>query len=565
MFQPQLTRGLFDCLEKTCDLPFADIREHARLTGASESVTAYRLDRLTELGLVSGARHGAGRLDHTRRFFPTAEGIRSVADRLGTTPDELWEDRPVHPKVFRSLIRRIDVVAVIYRLTTRILDLMEVPPTATVDHFFSGPYDAIVRLDTGPTIGIVCFGRAQRRSTFTRNWGEVIRKKSGWPDAVLVLTTAQSDLWFAYWRMETRPGPPAYCAVEDNALAGAAESHLKTWGSPSGPETLTSLPAIVGELPSDQESSPLAPSTQGSAALSRYPETLAADHPAFHLTASEKALLDTIYDWPLIRRRHLPPLLGVSSPRVSQMIRRLESLEMITQLNLRGAPSYALSDEGLGYVSYRDRVAVGGVFRALSVEGPRPERWFGGRMRTLYREFSHTDIVNWLVSGLAAEARELDGYRLVQLDPPPRSVREFVLDGRNRAAYPDASGRIQYSTSEGERHIPFVLEMERGHIDAPRAANKIHLYRDFFASGDQWNIGMSPLVLFVFDTPAEELRFFRAAMAPDSEEASVPFALSNLERIRRTGFLGASWLLPEEGGQDRREYIRDLESDLTDT
>ena len=76
---------------------------------------------------------------------------------------------------------------------------------------------------------------------------------------------------------------------------------------------------------------------------------------------------------------------------------------------------------------------------------------------------------------------------------------------------------------------------------------------------------MSPLVLFVFDTPAEELRFFRAAMAPDSDARSVPFALSNLERIRRTGFLGASWLLPEEGGQDRREYLRDLESDFTDT
>ena len=110
MPQPQLTPELIELLDVICHLVFADISELAALTGERTNTTAYRVENLVRLGLVSGVPHSVGRLARTRRFFPTTAGIETVAADQSTTPNALFQERPIHPEVFSGLIRRIDAL-----------------------------------------------------------------------------------------------------------------------------------------------------------------------------------------------------------------------------------------------------------------------------------------------------------------------------------------------------------------------------------------------------------------------------------------------------------------------
>ena len=451
----------------------------------------------------------------------------------------------------------------IYRLATRILAHTEYS-SATVDHFVKGAYDAMIRLETGPTIGIVRSGRRQTLKAFTGHWTEIVRQKAGWPDIVLVLTATVTDWRYTYQVIGAKPGPPAYCACEDQVL----KTRRRIWGAPSREEVVTSLPAIVRRMqadqkssPADQKSSPAGPPNRGPAAISRYPRILVAAHPAVHLRAAEKDLLDIISDWPLVRRKFLPGLAGVSSARISQMLKSLKNEDLVTSLHLRNTICYALSEDGLRYVAYRDRVLP--AFDTWSVEGTRPERWYGGQMVRLHKDFNHTDTVNRLVSELAVAARALDRYHLSELDPPTRAAIWSNHNTKRNGIFPDAGGMIRYVTDDGARWIPFLLELERRAITVDRATNKVRLYQNFWASGHKWEPNGPPLALFVFDTRKEELGFFQVAKGLDSDvhrPKRVPFALSHLAQIEATGFLGPTWVVPEEGREDDRAYLRQLNS-----
>ena len=87
------------------------------------------------------------------------------------------------------------------------------------------------------------------------------------------------------------------------------------------------------------------------------------------------------------------------------------------------------------------------------------------------------------------------------------------------------------------------LEYERQGITPRRVRARLENYRRYFRSGyaRQGHGGELPLVLFVFETEADEDAFLDAAHEVDH----APFASSNLETIVRRGILAYTWLLPE--------------------
>lgn len=100
-----------------------------------------------------------------------------------------------------------------------------------------------------------------------------------------------------------------------------------------------------------------------------------------------------------------------------------------------------------------------------------------------------------------------------------------------------------------------------------RATPKVQLYQSFFEAAGEWlDIFSTPLILFVFDTPTAEQRFCQTAQRLDSDvyrDIRVPFATSSLQKLSQTGLLGPSWHLPEQGGQDERVYLHQLNPVLT--
>ena len=81
--------------------------------------------------------------------------------------------------------------------------------------------------------------------------------------------------------------------------------------------------------------------------------------PAFGLTPSEKRTLDLITDHPMIPREHLARWLGVSEGRVSQMLHNLvNAWGLLERQGNRGDVRYTLSEEGIRYVTHRDRAQL---------------------------------------------------------------------------------------------------------------------------------------------------------------------------------------------------------------
>ena len=584
MSGPRLTKGLVELLHTICRLPFADLDELAALTGTARSTMHDRLERLRKLGLVTSVPHGVGpgrpkrRLKSKHqaggqyqrmreRFYPTTEGIIKAAE-LGEEEEriEFWKDLPVHPHVFRQLVPQLDALSVTYSLAALIIGRTDYE-SGTVDHFINmkdSPYDAVLRLDGGPALGVVRAGRRQTATAFRHRWNAIVREKALWPDAVLILTATGTAWRRAYEIVAATPGPPAYCAQEGDA----PKAKRRVWGAPLDEEVdFISLRDLVHKLPSEppseQKSSPGAPSERGPARIDEYPQTLPTTSPAVRLTPAEKKLMDVIDDWHLARRIDLPGLADTSSARVSQLLAVLKDQGLVKRLRLETSQYYALSDKGLRYIAGRDRATLSLATWSVELKGPLGR--FGGQMRTLIHQLAHTRTVTRMMSDLAKDASMLAGYHLSELDPPERAlIRPNHVSDRT-GIVPDAGGRIRYVYDDGAHWMSFVLEYEHRGISDRRAITKVRLYQALFGSGHKWGPGGPPLALFVFDTPEDERRFFQVAKRLDSDvprDIPVPFAFSNLSQIKATGFLGSSWLLPEEDGETNRLPLIRIKADL---
>ena len=82
-------------LQGLAAMPFLDRLELAALTGMYEEAAHNALDRLRREGLADSIRHAAPLTPSTRRWYPTAEGIRRLALENGTGVERLLCTHPV--------------------------------------------------------------------------------------------------------------------------------------------------------------------------------------------------------------------------------------------------------------------------------------------------------------------------------------------------------------------------------------------------------------------------------------------------------------------------------------
>ncbi len=153
---PTLRLGQEDALLQLCAAPLTTVSELARFNRLPATTLRDRLERLAGLGLADSVSHSLGALGPKpqRRYFPTKEGIHTAAALEGGFQTFL-ADQPVSRRWFRLLTERLDAVAVLYHVAAFIADANPEWDPVRVDHYRQGPYDLLITLSGGRSVGIL--------------------------------------------------------------------------------------------------------------------------------------------------------------------------------------------------------------------------------------------------------------------------------------------------------------------------------------------------------------------------------------------------------------------------
>ena len=560
-----LAETLEDALRLLCAAPLATVEELSAFSRSPATTLRRRLAKLATSGLVDSVDHHLGSLgpNPKRRHFPTEKGIEAAA-RVEHGTERFLSEYPVSREWFRLLTDRLDAVAVLYHVAamTARADPQEQP--VRVDHHRQGPYDLLITLSEGRSLGIVRQGPVLSSANlrYRLRTLEQLRTRQR-PTATLVMTHSDQATRRAFRTL----GDPSehrstFVATEGELLAGDAQAPVwQQCGAGNSsflPETINpdvSLDDIMGwlgrradnaaayrsKLSPDPDSHPTPDPDE------LYPSRLRAMMPeppeqvgnslAVKLTRTAKQALDLLAAWPLCTTDQLAGLMGgVTRRRANQVLRALTDLALIRA----DGPLHVLTDEGLTYVARRDRAAVGQVLDRWTAEPSlnNPHVYAGTALRAMASQPDHHAALTTLAANLAAECARSQEYGILDLLPTSRSAVGYWHGHTNYVVHPDLSFTLDLS--EGYRLC--FMEYERRATTPRRVRARLDNYRRYFRSGyaQQDHGGELPLVLFVFETEADEDAFQDAAASVDH----APFASSNLETIARRGILADTWLLP---------------------
>ena len=561
-----LPEALEDTLLLLCASPLATVDELSRFGRIAVSTLRDRLKRLTERGLSDSAPHHLSVLGPhpKRRHFPTEEGI--VAGGMvehGT--ERFLSEYPVSRQRLRLLAERMDAAAVLHRVAAMVADADPHNDPVRVDHHRNGPYDTLLTLARGRSIGIIRQGPALPTSNLRYRLRSVERLSSRErPFVTLVLTHADQ----ATRRAIRALGDPSehrrtFAATEGEFLAGDHTGVVwQQCGSGLGEDPPVrigadaSLAGILAWAERLLESShPFRRDDPRPAPDALYPpgERVSMPEPAGQLTSSlavqltgaGKDALDLLSAWPLCTREQLAGLMGgVTTRRVNQVLRSLSQRGLVRT----DEPLHMLTDEGLTYLARRDRAAVGLTLDRWSPEPSHsnPSVHAGTALRALASQMRHHAGVVDFVSALSAEVARSPDHDLWNLLPTSRSSIGYRYDWTTYVIHPDASFTLEH---EGWWR-PFLLEFERRATTPKRIPRRLRSYRRYFQSGwaERDHEGRPPYVLFVFESPANETAFLDVA----DEADDVPIVTTNVETVAEHGILGASWILPPPHSLDRR-------------
>ena len=151
-----LRQGLEEALLLLCATPLATVEELSRFGRVPASTLRDRLNKLTERGLVDSVAHHLSVLGTRpqRRYFPTEKGV--IAGAMATEGEaHMLRTYPVSKQWFRLLAERLDAVAVLYRVAAMVADADPHGDPVRVDHYRNGPYDMLITLSGGRTVGLI--------------------------------------------------------------------------------------------------------------------------------------------------------------------------------------------------------------------------------------------------------------------------------------------------------------------------------------------------------------------------------------------------------------------------
>ncbi len=518
--------------------PLADRLEAAALSGWSTSAVYNAVESLEREGLAASFPHASDLVPPTRRYHPTAEGLRVLAREEGIDLDALLRSRPVSAQWLRLLMERLDAVAVVYRLASALSDAAF---PLRLRLYRAAPVDAAIAIPDGRVIAVVRQGPAVDRTGFAKR----LWRLRGLPKPAAILLLMPDEVRLRQARRLLRDAPfIAYLALESDAAAAGLETPV--WRASAGTALLDLHTALDRTGPPGQR-----PYEQPPARVS-LPGAVGSDSEQNRLLPVllkpvEKRALGIVADWPWLGPAHLGAILGLKRSRLSEVVGRLTQLGCVQDAPIAGRRRLAATDSALAGLARADRASVGAARRRWSpalIDPGEPLTWrnvSGARTRQLLRNIEHTEAVHAFIAALARQARAL-GWEAVQVDPPRRASRYFRHKGRLHSVQPDASGVLR----SGDAVWPFFLEWERRAVRPVTMAARLAPYLRYFSSARPIeDHGAQPTVLVVFDDDLAHSHFLRIA---DREMTRVgvhvPLMASHRRLLEREGPLGRAWLAP---------------------
>ena len=550
---PRLTQALHETLLLVCETPFASVEDLSRIKRLPASSLRERLAKLRRMGLAEAHPHRLAMLSDRplRRYVPTAAGVAALGD------DDLLYHHPVSRQWLRLLAERLDGVALVYELAAMIADADPEEDPVRVEHCRSGPYDALVTLSGGRTLGVVRQGAMLSSASLRYRMRTLERQDvQELPHVTLIATDSDQDTRRAV-RALREPSGFHHSAVATLGAVIGQGARARVWqparygrGNTPAIKPSSSLAWLVDVAGREAEHpvhrvmpKRLWAWRTGGARTTPPRSGDLAGAVATSLGAAEKRMLDLLAAWPLCTTEQLASLMGgLGERRANQLLRPLRRLGLAR----REGEAHVLTDEGLSYLARRDRAAVGTALGRWSAERTPDGLYAGTALRALAAQAEHQRGLAEFVSMLALDARYSRDHTLLDLLPTHRSQITYRHDETNYAIHPDASFQLGHK----DEWTWYLLEYERRAVTPRRLPERLASYARYFRSGRAGldHGGRPPMVLFVFETEHAEEVFLRAA----SRLPDVPLASATTESIGFDGPLGAAWRLPAPFAPERR-------------
>ena len=524
-------------------MPFLDRLELTAVCDVSEGLAHNALASLKSQGFAEFVKHGSPLTSSTRRYYVTAEGVKQLASDGNATQREVLRTFPVSAQWQRILLERLDAVAVIYRLASA---MASVTGSLSIFWYRNGPLDCIICLSYGRTVGVVRRGLTAEETSFNKRLWRLLGTDRPVPGALLVILPDDVRLLRARRRL-ARDSLPVFLSLEEDVAQTDADSEV--WRLPSFPNRLD-LEYILSRIPqrggiphermAKKASLPVGPEP---------PAEVKVGTLSTILRATEKRMLDCLFQWPLATVTEVAGMMGVSPARVYQATTNLARYDLLSKPNINGRLGLALSDRGLAFLARRDRTSVTAILKRWSVaseNGADIESWrdmTGKRSRHLARLIDHTSAVYQFMAALVHQAKMKDEIRVLQISPADHAARYFRHGGILRSVHPDAFGVVQ----KGEKSQPFFLEWEKRAVRPSTMAERLAPYLRYYSTQNpQEDHGAWPLVLIVFDDHLVEANFLGVARR-EIKKAGVelPLWVSHKEMIENLGPLGRAWRNPD--------------------
>ena len=525
-------------LQSLSRMPFVDTMELTGILGEPLATVHRALAGLLAKGIVGRVSHGTAHLPSSQRYYLTAHGIREATDQLGfATLSDFVRAYPLSREWLTLLIRRMDAVAAIYRLAASLSPGID-GLRSHVEFHRRGRVDATITLHDGRSFGVVRQGLAlRRRSLYDRLRAIAEYDYTRRPGTVLILTPSAWEQRLATRFCMELNLEDSYVGVESRDTLQSRDYHV--WQQTSGlfSGSYYTLDFVSSQSDSNRRLFTESPSRKR-ASLPR-PERMVQAAPTFGMSPSEKRTLDLTTDHPMIPREHLARWLGVSEGRVSQMMHSLvDSWGLVERRGKRGDTRYTLSDEGIRYITHRDRAQLPttrGIWStAFTTDRQGRRRHVGHRIDTWARQTKHTDGITWFLSKLEAEARDDPDSEMMWSVPTARSDRAY--NWGDSAIAPDAVGKM---VAEGLQ-IPFYLEYELRARHPEGVIARLSPYTSYYWSTEPGEDQPPfPVTLFVVDSEDVEATYVRTAAR--MTRMSLPIFVSCRPVLSNTGILGRSW------------------------
>ncbi len=150
-----LSENLRRTLLLLCRTPLVNVEGLSYLRRIPKLTLRDRLRTLASYGFAGSLQHLLSQLGPRPqlRWYPTREGIRAAIRDGDET--EFLRFRPVSRQWVRLLSEWLDSIAVIYYGASLVAIADEHGAPVRVDHYRSGPYDALLTMGDGRSIGII--------------------------------------------------------------------------------------------------------------------------------------------------------------------------------------------------------------------------------------------------------------------------------------------------------------------------------------------------------------------------------------------------------------------------